>query len=85
MKRVGVFGGAFNPLHIAHLIVAEDVRQQIHLDKILFVPYANPPHKSPDDLLDSSHRIKMIHLAIEGNDYFELSDIEIIDGINSKT
>lgn len=85
MRRLGVFGGAFNPIHLAHLIVAEDVRQQMHLDKVLFVPYANPPHKSTNELLDSVHRLKMINLAIKENDSFELSDIEIRIGVNSKT
>jgi nicotinate-nucleotide adenylyltransferase len=85
LKRYGVFGGAFNPVHFAHLIIAEDVRQQMHLDKILFVPYANPPHKNTNDLLDSAHRVNMLKLAIEENSYFELSDIELKNGQNSKT
>ncbi len=85
MKRYGVFGGAFNPVHMAHLIIAEDVRQQIHLDKVLFVPYANPPHKNGNNLLDSKHRLTMLRLAIEGNSFFEISDIEIKDSSVSKT
>lgn len=85
MIRYGVFGGAFNPVHLAHLIIAEDVREQMHLDKVLFIPYANPPHKNTDELLNSSHRLKMLQLALEGNCNFEVCDIEIKNGVNSKT
>jgi nicotinate-nucleotide adenylyltransferase len=85
LKRIGVFGGAFNPVHLAHLIMAEDVRQQMHLDKVLFIPYANPPHKNTDDLLDAEKRLHMINLAIEDNIYFEASDIELKRGKDSIT
>lgn len=85
MNRIGVFGGAFNPVHTAHLIIAEDVREQMHLDKVLFIPYANPPHKNSDDLLDSSHRLRMLQFAIEGNKYFEISDIELKNSSGSKS
>jgi nicotinate-nucleotide adenylyltransferase len=85
LKRYGIFGGAFNPIHTAHLIAAEDVREQIHLDKVIFIPYANPPHKEHTELLDAEHRLKMIALAIEGNKYFESSDIEIKNARISKT
>lgn len=85
MKRYGVFGGAFNPVHLAHLIIAEDVRQQMHLDKVLFIPYANPPHKETGDLADAEHRVNMIKLAIEGNSFFEYCDIEIKKGTSEKS
>ena len=85
MTRLGIFGGAFNPIHTAHLILAEDVREQMHLDKVIFIPYANPPHKDPDKLLDAGIRLKLINIAIQGNKCFESSDIEIIKGRASKT
>lgn len=85
MKRLGVLGGAFNPVHLAHLIIAEDVRQQMHLDKILFIPYSKPPHKDHDELIKAEDRLNMIKLAIEDNPYFEVSDIEIKRGENSLT
>lgn len=85
MKRIGVLGGAFNPVHLAHLIIAEDVRQQMHLDKILFIPYSKPPHKDHDELIKAEDRLNMIKLAIEDNPYFEVSDIEIKRGENSLT
>lgn len=85
MKRIGVFGGAFNPVHTAHLIIAEDVRQQMHLDKVLFIPYAKPPHKEHDDLAAAETRLHMINLAISDNPFFEASDMEIKRGKNSLT
>jgi len=85
LKRIGVFGGAFNPVHIAHLIIAEDVRQQMHLDKVLFIPYAKPPHKDYDGLVDAEARLHMIRLAISDNPFFEASDMEIKRGLNSVT
>lgn len=85
MKRIGVLGGAFNPIHLAHLIIAEDVRQQMHLDKILFIPYSKPPHKDHEELIEAKDRMNMINLAISDNKYFEASDIEIKRGKNSVT
>ena len=85
MKRFGIFGGAFNPIHMAHLIIAEVVREQLYLDRIIFIPYANPPHKSNDELIDASHRIDMLKLAISANPYFEISDIEIQNARFSKS
>jgi len=84
LKRFGIFGGVFNPVHLAHLIMAEDIRQQVHLDKVIFIPSANPPHKSIKDLIDAGSRLEMINLAIKDNDYFESSDIEIQNGKLSK-
>lgn len=85
MKRFGVLGGAFNPIHLAHLIIAEDVRQQMHLDKVLFIPYSKPPHKEHDELINAGARLEMIKLAIADNPFFEASDIEIKRGKNSVT
>lgn len=85
MKRIGVLGGAFNPVHLAHLIIAEDVRQQMHLDKVLFIPYSKPPHKDHDGLIEAQARMNMIKLAIEDNPYFDVSDIEMKRGKNSVT
>ena len=85
MRRIGIFGGTFNPIHTAHLIIAEDIREQVHLDKVLFIPSANPPHKNSDELAGAESRIKMIRLAIEGNSYFEASEIEIKYAQHSKS
>lgn len=85
MTRLGIFGGAFNPIHTAHLILAEDVCEQMHLDKVVFIPYANPPHKNPDELLDAGIRLKLINIAIKDNKHFESSNVEILNGRSSKT
>lgn len=85
MRRIGVFGGTFNPVHNAHLIMAEDVYEQVHLDKLLFIPSANPPHKDGSDMPDAYIRLEMLKLAIAGNDHFEASDIEIRTSQHSKS
>lgn len=76
MKRIGIYGGTFNPIHMAHLITAGDVKEQMNLDKVLFVPASRPPHKDPDELIEFSKRIEMVRIAVEGNNDFEVSDIE---------
>lgn len=76
-KRIGIYGGSFDPIHIGHLIIAEMARQECHLDKVLFIPAGNPPHKTDRQLAPSSKRYDMVQLAIEGNPYFEISSIEI--------
>ena len=75
--RIGILGGTFNPVHIGHLILAEEAREKLGLDKIIFVPTALPPHKEDLNIAPAADRLKMIKLAIEGNKYFAVSDIEI--------
>jgi len=75
--NVGVFGGTFNPVHMGHLRAAEDVRQTLGLDRLLFVPSGAPPHKAAKGVAPSTVRLEMVRLAIEGNPYFEASSIEI--------
>ena len=73
--KLCVFQGTFNPIHKAHLRVAQDVISHYDFDKILFIPAYNPPHKNAD--LDfSKHRLKMVQLAVKINPRFEVSDIE---------
>lgn len=78
--RIGVFGGTFDPVHIGHLVVAERVRQDQVLDKILFVPCAIPPHKLDEEISTDRHRLEMLRLAVGGNPGFEVSDIELKRG-----
>lgn len=85
MKRYGIFGGTFNPVHSAHLIAAEEVRQQMHLDKVLFVPSGVPPLKEVSELAGIEDRVEMVRLAIEGNEHFELCDIEAKAPAGAKT
>jgi len=74
LKKIGIFGGTFNPPHIAHSIVAESVREQLNLDKILFIPSGNPPLK---ESIPAEHRLAMAKLAFGNDKNFEISDIEM--------
>lgn len=73
--KIGIFGGTFNPIHIGHLRAAEEVRERLGLTKIIFVPAKTPPLKKAE-IIEPSHRYKMMELALSGNNFFELSDIE---------
>ena len=75
--KIGILGGSFNPVHIGHLILADEVREKLRLDKIIFIPLYLAVHKEEQDLLYAPERLKMVKLAIKGNPYFEASDIEI--------
>jgi nicotinate-nucleotide adenylyltransferase len=77
MSCIGIMGGTFNPVHLGHLIAAELVREQIKLDKIIFIPTGNPPHKSSKTILDSEHRVNMLKIATAENSYFSTSEIEV--------
>ncbi len=74
--RIGVYGGAFNPIHYGHLQTAEEVCQILPLDKMLFVPAGKTPFYKPD-LEKAGHRYEMVKRAIKGNIHFGISDIEI--------
>lgn len=78
MKKIGIFGGAFNPPHIAHSIAAQCVQVNLSLDKILFIPAGNHPLK---ESISAHHRLSMAKLAFEGNKNFEVSDIEIKEAV----
>ncbi len=75
--RLGLFGGSFNPIHNGHLAVARQARDILALDRILFIPTGDPPHKRDGTLAAARHRYEMVRLAIAGTPAFELSDIEI--------
>ncbi|MCD6228382.1 MAG: nicotinate-nucleotide adenylyltransferase [Candidatus Omnitrophica bacterium] len=79
IKRVGILGGTFNPPHIGHIILAQEVLDKLNLDKILFIPANIPPHKNAS-LIEAKHRLKMVKLSIEGNKNFSLLDCEIKRG-----
>ncbi|MFH1678957.1 MAG: nicotinate-nucleotide adenylyltransferase [Candidatus Omnitrophota bacterium] len=83
--KIGILGGTFNPIHLGHLIMAEEVRQKVGLNKVVFVPANLPPHKENGEIILASHRIKMLRLAIRENPYFSVSDIEIKRGGRSYT
>jgi len=73
--RTGVFGGTFDPIHVGHLILAEQCREQGQLDQVLFVPAAQPPHK-PRPLAPFAQRVEMLQLAVSGNSAFQVDEIE---------
>lgn len=74
--RIGILGGSFDPIHYGHLIVAEEVRIKIGLDKIIFIPVHIPPHKT-SPLLSTSTRYRLVKKAIKNNSFFSVSDVEI--------
>lgn len=73
--KLCIFAGTFNPIHNAHLMMAQYAVDNFGFDKILFIPAFKPPHKDYDNNL-SEHRFNMVKLAIENNSHFEISDIE---------
>lgn len=74
--RLGVLGGTFNPVHFGHLRAAEEARERLGLDRVLFVVSGNPPLKS-ESLAGSEDRHAMVALAVQGNPAFEASDVEL--------
>lgn len=81
--RLGIFGGTFNPVHIGHLRVAEEVRLHLDLEKVIFVPSYLPPHKDLADNVVGSKRLEIVRIAIASNPRFELSSFEVDSGGNS--
>ncbi len=77
MKKFGIFGGTFDPPHIAHLIHAELVRNKMYLNKIIFIPSGNPPLKRKSSVLESNHRYNMAKLCFGSNKNFVVDDIEL--------
>ena len=77
MKRYGIIGGTFNPIHNAHLYIAYEAMRQLNLDKVIFMVAGVPPHKLNEEIVEAPARLKMVNLAIEGYDKFEASDYEI--------
>ena len=77
MKKIGLFGGTFDPPHIGHTALARAVLEKFSLDKIIFIPAGNPPHKTDKKVTDKNHRYEMIRLATVGNPQFLISDFDI--------
>ena len=74
--RVGIFGGTFDPVHLGHLILAEQCREQGRLDQVWFLPAPRPPHKHGQPVTRFDQRVEMIHLAIAGQPAFRVDEIE---------
>jgi nicotinate-nucleotide adenylyltransferase len=75
-KRIGLFGGTFDPPHLGHLILASEARSQLGLTRLLWTVTPDPPHKQDQPVTPLEHRLAMVKLAIQDNPFFELSDVE---------
>ena len=84
-KRIGIMGGTFSPPHLGHLIVAQQVGEQLGLDKIYFMPDAEPPHIDEKESISAKHRERMVRLSISGNPLFDIETIELERGGKSYT
>lgn len=74
MKKYGIFGGSFNPIHYGHLMICEYIKEEMGLDKVIFIPTGNPPHKDLE--VSAKDRYEMVKTAISPNPDFDISDIE---------
>lgn len=77
---IGVFGGTFNPVHMGHLRVAEEIREDFHLETVYFIPCHVPPHKEAGCAGPAGDRLRMLRAATKGNAFFKVSDLEIKRG-----
>lgn len=76
-QRIGIMGGTFDPIHYGHLVTAEEARTRFGLEKVIFVPSGNPPHKKGYPLTPAEHRYVMTLMAVVSNSFFEVSQLEI--------
>jgi len=76
MRRIGLFGGTFDPPHLGHLALAEWARARLGLERVVFMPAGRPPHKRGRPLTAAAHRLAMTRLAARGNAAFAVSDLE---------
>jgi nicotinate-nucleotide adenylyltransferase len=77
IRRLGILGGTFDPIHHGHLVAAEEARRQLQLDQVLFVPTGIPPHKPRHPISPSFHRLRMIELATAGKPYLAISRVDV--------
>lgn len=77
MSRIGLFGGTFDPPHMGHIELAHTVCEHFSLDKIIFIPAGNPPHKQDVKKTDKAHRYRMVQIATEKYPQFEVSDFDV--------
>mgnify|MGYP002722015534 FL=1 len=79
-RKIGLMGGTFNPPHLGHLLVAEQVYEALDLDNIHFMPTAKPGHAAGKETIDASYRVDMVDYAIEDNPHFSLNLTEVNRG-----
>lgn len=77
MKKIGIMGGTFDPVHNGHLLIAENACEQLSLDEVRFIPTGRSPHKQGKSITDATHRLRMVELAIADNPSFVLDDREL--------
>lgn len=77
-KQVGLLGGNFNPVHLAHLVIADQVQQQLGLDEVYLMPTYLPPHVDEKQTISSEHRLAMLELAIADNPFLKVEPLELI-------
>ena len=83
MKRIGIFGGSFNPIHMGHLNIAQIASDEFDLQKVIFIPCKVSPFKigsEPEQNVSDEHRLKMLNLSLAGAKNFEISNIELSRG-----
>jgi nicotinate-nucleotide adenylyltransferase len=78
--KIGILGGTFNPIHLGHLIIAQDAMEEFGLDRVRFIPAAIPPHKTVAGNVSATHRLAMLRLGIRGNPQFEIDRTELDRG-----
>ncbi|MHC4697131.1 MAG: nicotinate-nucleotide adenylyltransferase [Planctomycetota bacterium] len=76
-QQIALYGGSFDPIHNAHLIVARAIAERLRLDSVIFLPSARPPHKGAETLVAPAHRAVMVELAIQDDPIFEFSDYDL--------
>lgn len=84
-KRIGLLGGTFNPVHLGHVVLAEEARERLRLDEVWFIPVAQPPLKREPGLAPARARMRMVQLAIAGHPAFRAKDVELRRGGKSYT
>lgn len=77
VKRIGLFGGTFNPVHSGHLLAAQVVMSRLSMTDIWFIPAAIPPHKTPEGVVAAEHRLEMLRLAAKGVAGLSVSEVEL--------
>jgi nicotinate-nucleotide adenylyltransferase len=77
IRRLGIVGGTFNPIHVGHLRSAEEVSEALDLERVIFVVSAVPPHKAPEGIIEAAHRYEMVRRAVRDNPSFDSSNLEI--------
>lgn len=85
LRRIGMLGGTFDPIHLGHLVIASYAADALGLDEVLFLPAQSPPHKQDQPITPAGHRVAMVERAIAGDARFRLSQLDLGVGMPSYT